>query len=58
MEKIMYVSSLVISLFVLIMTIITMYYETIARIFGTTETWFCLCISVVLICIGLISDKR
>ena len=58
MGVIMYVSSLIISLFALIMTIITMINENVTKMFGSTETWFCLSISVVLIAIGILLEKR
>lgn len=57
----MYISSLFISLFALIMTIISAFAEEesdIFKVWGNTETWFCIGVSIVLLAIGLIVDKR
>ena len=56
-----YIMSIVISLFVLVMNIIMLFSESdsnIFKIFGNTETWFCIGVSIVFLIIGLIVDKR
>ena len=61
MSIICYLGSLIISLFTLIMTIILMFTDeesTLVRYFGNKETYILLIISVILITLGLISEKR
>ena len=53
-----YVLSLIISVFTLIMSIINALSAEEMRFYGTTETWVCLGVSVVLIFVGLLSDRR
>ena len=56
-----YLSSLVISLFTLIMTIILMFVDSessFGKFYNEKEIWVCIIISVILIALGLISDKR
>ena len=57
----LYIASVIMSLFTLIMTIVVMFSNsdsTVYKMFGLTETLFCMAVSIVLIIIGLILDKR
>lgn len=61
MSIICYLGSLIISLFSLIMTIILIFVDeesTLVKFYGNKETYICLCIAIILIALGLISDKR
>ena len=56
----MYIISMIISLFVLIMNVIMVFSEadsSIFKIFGNTETWFCIGVSVLFLIMGIILDK-
>ena len=56
-----YIMSIIISLFVLVMNIIMLFSESdsnIFKIFGKTETWFCIGVSIILLIAGLIVDKE
>ena len=61
MSIIYYLGSLIISLFTLIMTIILIFIDeesTLVKFYGNKESYICLCVAIILIALGLISDKR
>ena len=61
MNIIYYLSSLIISIFVLIMTIVLEFAKSesnLVKFYGEKEIYICIIISIILIILGLMSDKR